>query len=968
MTKVKVSPRTLAAIAAAVASASAAATASAQNTPEVVWNNLTSGNYNTATNWTPNGTPSNAALQFLEIDNGGTAIVNGAATYEGALLHLGLRSGKSGSLLISGGTMNLGELHVGGRDTIPNNFSDWTAGATANSGGSGFVIQSAGTVNVTYNGVSDPPSQSLFVGEGGLSAGNTAVGSYTISGGNLNVGIATSDQIVIGSGAAAQGTFDHQNGTVASTGSVIVGRRGATGIYTLSGATSILTAATDLFVGDGESNAAVTGTSGSFDQSNGAVTSTLSTSVGRNGGNGTYTINGGSLTANTTLDIGFGGTGNFVQGNTTSNPNVPVISKQSMQVGASSGSLTGVGGYTLNSGTLAVGTGTGHLLYVGRGPGSVGTFTQKAGTTVTLAGGLHIGDNSTGNNFYDMQGGTLTTVGDLDVGGFGVAGQSGNGTFTQTAGSVKVGSNVVIGFASNTANTGLYELKGGSLELTRTGPAGTQTILAIGNGNGGAGTFLQTGGTLDVNMRTDRADSIIDVGRGGVGSGTYTLTSGVLDTQWFRLMTNANNRANFDGGTSTIVTNFAVAGGIASFTAGTHTISGTTNLSGAGLLHVSGGTVNFGGTGTSAPTFALSGTSTLWISGGTTSVGTGTFSLGSGTTLRTSIPFTIAGQFRIGNSTVQVDADELKLTGEVFSDFPRTLTKTGAGTLTMTGTQTHTELVSGSTYAVTGGTLNLHSNGGPNLTINANAGTTNLRATLTPTPVNVQTLRAVNVGATGLAVMEHTAARDGVLKATTVTVADGGKLDLKNNKLIDVGDAPNSTWSGSSYGGTVGLIQKGYASGAWTGSGIVTTESAAATHVASLGSASADDLGVAGGTFAGQSVASGDLLVAYTYAGDADLNGKINGDDYFRIDSHVGTATPSWFNGDFDYNGKVDGDDYFLIDSNVSNPPLAALPDTAVVPAGLTAVPEPASALTVTMLGAAAALRRQRRKRHALAR
>ncbi len=955
MTKLKVSPRAYAAIAFAVASASA--TAFAQSTPEVVWNNLTSGNYNTAANWTPNGIPSNAALQFLEIGNGGTAIVDGVATYEGALLHLGLRNGETGNLLISGGTMNLGELHVGGRQTIPTNFLDWTAGTTLNSGGSGFVIQSGGTVNVTYAGVSDPPTQSLYIGEGGLSTGNTAVGNYQLTGGNLNVGVATTDQIVIGSGVGAQGTFDQQNGSVASAGSVIVGRRGATGIYTMSGATSTLTAATDLLIGDGESNAAITGTAGSFDQSNGNVSSTLSTGVGLNGGSGTYTINGGSLTSNTTLSVGLGGSGSFTQGNTSSNPNVPVVVKTNMNVGLTSTTFAGTGSYTLNSGSLTVGTTTAHSLTIGSGVGAVGTFTQKSGTSVSVPGTINIGNGGSGSdNAYNMAGGTLS-VSMLFVGGSGGS-TVGKGTFTQSAGDVTVTSNLNIGAGSNAGINGTYNLNGGTLSLNKTA-AGNQTILAIGNSSaaaGGTGTFIQDGGDLDLNMRSDRTDSIIDIGRGGSGnfnaSGTYTLKNGNLDTMWLRLQTNANNRANFEGGTSTIATNLQVSGGIATFSAGTHNVSGTTNLAGSGLLEVSGGTVTFGGN------IALANTSTLHISGGTTSITGTTFSLGSGTTLRTGVPVTIPGQFRIGNSTVQVDAGELKFTGEVFSDFGRTLVKTGPGTLTMTGTQTHTD-TAGSALTVNEGTLNIHSNGGSNLTINANAGTTNFRATLDATPVNVQTLRAVNVGAAGLATLEHTANLDGMIKATTIAVADGGKLDLTNNKLIHVGDAPNSTWNGSAYGGTVGLIQKGYAEGAWTGSGIVTSEPDAALGLTTLGSASADEAGLAGGTFGGQTVNSGDLLVAYTYAGDSNLDGVINGDDYFQIDSSFPQGLTGYFNGDFNYDGVINGDDYFLIDSNFS-----AQGPTLSTPRGLgsvAAVPEP-SAVALTILTTSSLLRRRRRR------
>ena len=69
--------------------------------------------------------------------------------------------------------------------------------------------------------------------------------------------------------------------------------------------------------------------------------------------------------------------------------------------------------------------------------------------------------------------------------------------------------------------------------------------------------------------------------------------------------------------------------------------------------------------------------------------------------------------------------------------------------------------------------------------------------------------------------------------------------------------------------------------------------------------------------WAGQTVTGSDTLVMYTYGGDANLDGKINVDDYGRIDFNVNLGTPGWFNGDFNYDGKINVDDYGIIDFNV---------------------------------------------------
>src|SRR5260221_4073016 len=70
----------------------------------------------------------------------------------------------------------------------------------------------------------------------------------------------------------------------------------------------------------------------------------------------------------------------------------------------------------------------------------------------------------------------------------------------------------------------------------------------------------------------------------------------------------------------------------------------------------------------------------------------------------------------------------------------------------------------------------------------------------------------------------------------------------------------------------------------------------------------------------GQPIDNTAVLVKYTYYGDTDFNGKVDGADYARIDlkfnqqSTLGNIS-GWFNGDFDGNGKIDGADYALIDA-----------------------------------------------------
>jgi hypothetical protein len=105
----------------------------------------------------------------------------------------------------------------------------------------------------------------------------------------------------------------------------------------------------------------------------------------------------------------------------------------------------------------------------------------------------------------------------------------------------------------------------------------------------------------------------------------------------------------------------------------------------------------------------------------------------------------------------------------------------------------------------------------------------------------------------------------------------------------------------------------------------------------------------------------------YTYGGDANLDGKINVDDYGRIDSSIGLAIAGWYNGDFNYDGKVNIDDYGIIDNNsgIQGAPFgsgASDAAAAVRARAATAIPEPPAMISVLMLvGTVGKLVRRRR-------
>lgn len=65
-------------------------------------------------------------------------------------------------------------------------------------------------------------------------------------------------------------------------------------------------------------------------------------------------------------------------------------------------------------------------------------------------------------------------------------------------------------------------------------------------------------------------------------------------------------------------------------------------------------------------------------------------------------------------------------------------------------------------------------------------------------------------------------------------------------------------------------------------------------------------------SFDGEAVDDNTILVKYTWNGDADLNGKVDADAYFRIDQGLqNQPAPSYRTGDFDYSQSRDEDDYY---------------------------------------------------------
>src|SRR5262249_18513763 len=148
----------------------------------------------------------------------------------------------------------------------------------------------------------------------------------------------------------------------------------------------------------------------------------------------------------------------------------------------------------------------------------------------------------------------------------------------------------------------------------------------------------------------------------------------------------------------------------------------------------------------------------------------------------------------------------------------------------------------------------------------------------------------------------------------------------------------------------------------------ITSQAAAqGSNFTTIGVAQASDVlpatATATGLWAGQTITGTDVLVMYTYGGDATLDGKINVDDYIRIDSGIAAGLAGWTNGDFNYDGKVNIDDYTgFIDANIGTQGPQFFSGGGVAGGGgVAAVPEPVGA-SLLMIPAALAMVRRRRK------
>jgi autotransporter-associated beta strand protein len=188
------------------------------------------------------------------------------------------------------------------------------------------------------------------------------------------------------------------------------------------------------------------------------------------------------------------------------------------------------------------------------------------------------------------------------------------------------------------------------------------------------------------------------------------------------------------------------------------------------------------------------------------------------------------------------------------------------------------------------------------------------------------------------------------LSIAGMTDAWTATLDLTNNAAVIDYDADSPLVTVQNQ------IKSAYANGSWTGNGIASSTAAGnatSPHKTAIGYGEASVvLGGSGGTFIGQTVDATAVLLRHTYAGDANLDGKVDTLDFNSLAANFGGSSKVWTQADFNYDGVVDTLDFNFLASNFGQQ-LAGGASTG------TLVPEP----TIFGLGALAALALCRRCR-----
>ncbi|ENR46757.1 beta strand repeat-containing protein [Brucella abortus] len=548
----------------------------------------------------------------------------------------GLEKADGGTLILTGantytgGTaISGGTLQLGDGATNGSVQGAISTGADAAHKGVLAIRAAAGTPATIGNTISGTGSVSVLGGTVTFSVANSYTGGTTLAGGTTIV-TADANLGAVGTNVALN------NGATLRFGANLDATHSFTHAFQLGTvASDVGTLDTDGH--DVAMSGVISGAGGLMKSGTGTVT--LSGANSYTGGTkvsaGTLVVandntGGGTMTVDVgaLLQIGTGGTSGSLAGDIANDGTLVVDRSDAIGL---SGAISGAGGLTKNgAGTLTL---SGANSYTGATTVSAGILTLTGDntgggtTTVDARAELHIGTGGASGSLA----GNIVNDGALVVDRSGVIGLS--GVISGTGGLMKSGTGTVTLSGVNTYT--------GGTTLT----AGTLAAASDNNLGGASGGLTFNGGTLQVMgtswTSTNRAVSL------QAGGGTFDI----------------EDAAN----------NFAVTQGVAG--------AGGLTKSGSGTLTLSGANSYTGATTVSA--------STLVVANDNTGGGTTTVDVGAGLQIGTGgVSGSLAGDI-VNNGTLVVDRSNAFDLANVISG-TGSLTKNGAGTLTLSGVNSYT--------------------------------------------------------------------------------------------------------------------------------------------------------------------------------------------------------------------------------------------------------------------------------------
>lgn len=737
------------------------------------WNGTVSTDWFTTGNWSTNAVPTSAAPVTIDTTSPHATVIGTSAATSGSVdvgqsltgaltisgggslnalgsVHLGLNTGASGTVTVTGAGSSLtesGTLEVGYLGTgvlrVQNGAAVQADSATVGFVGNGLAtVDGAGSSLLVLNGlaVGGAASGALTVSNGGALLTNSAtficlnandVGSITVTGANSTWTSASSTVV----GQSGTGALYVSNGGVVSGAVAVLGRGGATatGFATVDGAGSAWHSSLDLVVGDAGGGVLTVSNGGSVTNFNGVI--------GNQAGSvGSATVDGAGSTwaSNGLLSVASSGTGTL----TVSNGGA--VSSN----GASVGDLAG------SNGTLTV-TGTGSTL-TSTGVGNQ-VIIGNSGT-----GSLQIAHGGVVNDAFGLIGNNMGGIGSASVDGLGsqwnntgylAVGAAGGGSLTILNGGVVMdGAGGFIGTAAGSTGsvsvtgTNSTWLNAGAIMVGNSG-TGTLTVAnggTVGSDGGTVGNFAGSSGSVTVTgANSGWAGGAGDVTVGAYGTGSMLVSNGgrVSNANAFlgqfagstgtatvdgagSSWTNAGIlEVGIGGNASVTISNGGAVVAVASFLGPSIGAVGTVNVTGAGsaflistnirianvgtgsLTVANGGTVSAGGSITIASGVGSTGTLNIGADAASAAAAPGTvttpsivFGAGSGSINfnHTSAGYAFAPTVS-GAGTINQIAGNTIL-GNNFSAFTGVTNVTG-GRLAVNGS------LAGSTVTVSGGTL-----------------------------------------------------------------------------------------------------------------------------------------------------------------------------------------------------------------------------------------------------------------------